>query len=123
MKNEPDYTITISRRFTGGDAYNVERVIKNAKDGEVIYTSLHSFESDSEKEAPVAHLEKHLGLYPPENKFNADVIDAAISARIFTFLDTSSEMDGSTVFLRFSSSSFNLSRSLESICSCFLNPP
>ncbi len=68
MENEPDYTIIISRRFTGGDAYNVERVIKNAKDGEVIYTSLHSFESDSEKESPVAHLEKHLGLYPPENE-------------------------------------------------------
>lgn len=68
MENEPDYTIIISRRFTGGDAYNVERVIKNAQDGEVIYTSLHSFESDSEKESPVAHLEKHLGLYPPENE-------------------------------------------------------
>lgn len=68
MENEPDYTITISRRFTGGDAFNVERIIKNAKDGEVIYTSLHCFESDSEKESPVAHLEKHLGLYPPENE-------------------------------------------------------
>lgn len=68
MENEPDYTIIISRRFTGGDAFNVERVIKNAKNGEIIYTSLHCFESDSEKESPVAYLEKHLGLYPPENE-------------------------------------------------------
>lgn len=66
MKNEPDYTITISRRYIDGEgeALNVERVIRNAQDGEIIYTSLHEHCSDSEKESPVAHLEKHLGLYP-----------------------------------------------------------
>ena len=53
MENEPNYTIIISRRFTSGDGYNVERVIKNAKDGEVIYTSLHSFESVAKKNLPL----------------------------------------------------------------------
>ena len=69
MKNEPDYTITISRRYIEGkNSLNVERTIINAQDCEVIFHSLHEISSESEKESPVAHLEKHLGLYPPENE-------------------------------------------------------
>lgn len=69
MKNEPNYTITISRRYVEGkNSLNVERTVTNAEDGEVIFHSLHEISSDSEKESPITFLEKHLGLYPPESK-------------------------------------------------------
>lgn len=69
MENIPNYTITISRKYVEGkNCLNVERTVTNAEDGEVIFHSLHDISSDSEKESPIAYLEKHLYLYPPENK-------------------------------------------------------
>ena len=54
MKNEPNYTITISRRYVEGkNSLNVERTVTNAEDGEVIFHSLHEISSDSEKESPI----------------------------------------------------------------------
>lgn len=54
MKNEPNYTITISRRYVEGkNSLNVERTVTNAEDGEVIFHSLHEISSDSEKESPL----------------------------------------------------------------------
>lgn len=69
MENIPNYTITISRKYVeGNNCLNVERTVTNAEDGEVIFHSLHEISSDSEKESPIAYLEKHLYLYPPESK-------------------------------------------------------
>ena len=92
MENIPTYTITISRKYVeGNNCLNVERTVTNAEDGEVIFHSLHEISSDSEKESPIAYLEKHLYLYPPESQKSTKLQDELLRLYVSNIHVTESE--------------------------------